>query len=667
MAFVPDQAAPAGRFVADTPEPGFFDRMFEGDANAEKPVLERGTNRMVIDTGTTLARQVGLTARAGLRGLMMIPSMIGDAAGLRTSQSVEGLSDAMHLPRPENQNERISQDVAGGMAGGAGIMGLGSMMYNSAGQVASRVGNMLRSQPALQTVSNATGPGAAAVTREAGGGEGAQLAAGVVGAIAPAAVSYGGPEVVRRLMRGGEEGRQLVGQNLQKFANSGYGEPTVGQASEGRLPRAIESTLAKTPGSAGRMVAKGEAGAAGIGEQVDDMASTLAPRSGAAPAGRAIAGGIREFTKEFRQTSGKLYDALDSHIAADRPIDMTNTANALSALNADIPGAPALSKFFKNSTIQQIEGAMKSDTGDWTTRLPYEAMKKLRTLVGQEIENTSLVSSVPRSKWKALYGALSKDLGEAANEAGPEAIGAYQRANTYYGAGMKRIDDVLQPILNKADPEDIFKAAVSGTKEGATTIAGVMKSLPEESRKVVSATMLRRLGRATAGQQDDLGEAFSTETFLTNWNKIAPEAKTQLFRVMPQAMRKNLDDIAGVASNLREGSKVFANPSGTQQAVSSQMAGGGALVALITGHPEVAAAIGGTAMAANATARLMTHPGFVKWLAKASAAPVGAIGAELNTLTEISGRWNTDDREAAQDYLKSARELETSQKRGAGR
>lgn len=647
-----------GSQAAEPPvEPGFFERMFEGDTNANKPLLERGTNPLVIGAATSIARQVGLTARAGLRGLMSIPAMVGDALGMRSTEAVQGVADLMYLHRPESATERVSQDVAGGMAGGAGFMTLGRLMYNASGQVVSRVGDMLRSQPALQTASNVTGPGAASIARESGASPETELAFGIAGTLAPAPFAYGGPEAIRHLMRGGEEGRELVRSNLQTFARSGYGTPTVGQASEARLPRAIESVLAKTPGSAGRMVDKAEEGAAGLGARIDEMASGLSGKSGAAPAGRQIKGGIKEFVRDFRETSGKLYGELDNHIAKDRPVDMTNTANALSALNADIPGAPALSEFFKNKTIQAIEGAMKSDTGEWTSRLPYEAMKKLRTLVGQEIENTSLASSVPRDKWKALYAALSKDLGEAASEAGPEAQKAFERANKHHRAGMTRIEDVLSPIVSRADPEDIFKAAVSGTKEGASTIAGVMKSLPVESRKVIAATMLRRLGRATPGQQDDLGEAFSTETFLTNWNKISPEAKTTLFGSMPRAMRQDLDKIASVAANLREGSKVFANPSGTQQAVSTQVAGGGFLVALVTGHPEVAAAIGGTALSANVTARLMTNPKFVKWLGEATMVPTGAIGAQLATLAGISGSMQGEDRAAVEDYLNAARRL----------
>lgn len=53
-------------------------------------------------------------------------------------------------------------------------------------------------------------------------------------------------------------------------------------------------------------------------------------------------------------------------------------------------------------------------------------MKKLRTLVGVEIAENSLMSDVPRSKWNPLHGARSADLGTAATQAGPQATAAFR-------------------------------------------------------------------------------------------------------------------------------------------------------------------------------------------------------------------------------------------------
>jgi hypothetical protein len=406
--------------------------------------------------------------------------------------------------------------------------------------------------------------------------------------------------------------------------------------------------------------------------------------------GRAIKGGLEQFVDDFKAQSGKLYDALDKHVAKDAQVGVSNTRAALEKLNADIPGAPNLSKWFKNAKIQGIEGALDKDapatqaqpiisqilgasgeqlvtgqTAGKVAGIPYEALKKLRTLVGNEISDSTIASDVPRSKWKPLYAALSKDMAAAAKEAGPNAEAAFVRANNYHRAGMTRLDDVLGPIMKKGDPEDVFRAALSGTQEGATTIAGVMKSLPPESKKAVSATMLQRLGKATPGKQNELGEVFSTETFLTNWNKLHPDAKRSLFSTLPDEMRSDLDKIAKVASNVREGSKVFANPSGTTQGTASAMTTGGFVISLLTGQWHAAAGIAGGVASSYGAGHLMTSPGFVHWLAKSTRAPVEAAPAQLNQLFQASLYMKGDERKEVRAFVKSAREAAASQGTGA--
>jgi hypothetical protein len=224
---------------------------------------------------------------------------------------------------------------------------------------------------------------------------------------------------------------------------------------------------------------------------------------------------------------------------------------------------------------------------------------------------------------------LSTDLEGAAKNAGTDAATAFNRANTFTRAGMKRLE-VLDSVVDKAGgPESVFRAATSGTKEGATTLRAVMQSLPEDARKTVSATVLRRLGRATAGKQDDLGEKFSTETFLTNWNTLSPQAKAVLFDRYGPTFRSDMDAIAMVASNLRDGSKVFVNPSGTGQAVAQTSAGVAFITTLATGNAGAAAGIASGVAAANGGARLMTNPRVVKWLAQTTRAPRSAIPALL--------------------------------------
>lgn len=257
--------------------------------------------------------------------------------------------------------------------------------------------------------------------------------------------------------------------------------------------------------------------------------------------------------------------------------------------------------------------------GSPTNELPYEAVKKLRTLVGQELENGSLVADVPRSKWKALYAALSEDLNQAAVATGnPEAVKAMKRANAFSRAGYDRIESVLDKVSGQNIPENIYRAATAATdmEAGASKINAVMKSLQPTERDVVRSAFIRRMGLAKAGAQGAEGDIFSSQTFLTNWNKMSPQAKRVMFASEDGNLRESMDAIAKVADNIKQGSKVFANPSGTAPAAAQIGLMAGVGTAAATGQVGTAAAMLGGAAGANLSARLLTSPKFARWLSR---------------------------------------------------
>lgn len=687
------------------------------------------------------AGKAARTIAEGATDLIMLP---GDAVVALTnkafgtnfqtpSESRAYTFDKLGLPRPEGEAERV---IAAGGRGAAGALAFGGAAKQIAPAVSGVTQRVMRTlsgvNPGAVAASGATGGTAAQVTQEAGGGPIAQLAAGIAGGLAPSGIRSGLAAGVKASFRGGEAGRQQVANNIKTFENAGA-SPSVGQATENRFLRGTESLLSRTPGGAGVMTGRAETQAKQIGAGIERQAATLAPKSSAEQAGRTIERGISGeggYVETFKAKQQQLFDDLDEFIPQAARVDVSNTKSTLQSLNASIPGAPAVSKFFQNSKIRGIGDALDSDlaqptdarkaldaaieklsalqrSGDLAIqesgkfqafsrsqgnktdkffpvegqprfpgryspypqrakegaeaaqdaaaiardrrssaqavqesiteleqavaasggKLPYEAVKKLRTLVGREIDEPSLVSDVPRSKWKALYGALSSDLEGAAKVAGPQATAAYRRANNYTRAGMRRLETINSVIDRNGGPESVFRAATSGNKEGATTLRAVMKSLPEDGQKMVTATVLRRLGRAKPGQQDDLGEAFSSETFLTNWNSMAPEAKAVLFNRYGPDFRQNMDQVAKVAANLREGSQVFRNPSGTGQAVAQSTAAATFLVSLFTGNVGTAGAVAGGVASANLGARLLTKPEFVRWLAKTTKAPANAVPA----------------------------------------
>jgi hypothetical protein len=253
-------------------------------------------------------------------------------------------------------------------------------------------------------------------------------------------------------------------------------------------------------------------------------------------------------------------------------------------------------------------------------RLPYEALKKLRTLVGEEISSPSLASDVKSSAWRKLYSGITEDLRGAAQQAGPEAERAWTRANNFFKAGNSRIE-ALDRVVDKAGgPEAVFNAATSGSRDGAFTIRRVMSSLEPDQQKILSATVLRRLGAATPGTATESGE-FSINSFLTNWNRLSPDAKAALFDRYGKTFRDDVDAISRTAGAFRQAGRAGANPSGTAQAATNTAALVGLASAVGTGNYAVAGGIAGGAATANLFARAMTSPRFVRFLSKTTNVP----------------------------------------------
>lgn len=625
---------------------------------APTPSIEDGQRTLPKE----IVRQLGLTGRHIVEGVTALPNMVGDALGLQSSKAISDLLTRVGLPQTENSQERVVGDISRAVFGAAVPLGVGSQMVKAAAPAVKNIGTILSTAPGMQTASAAMGGGAGGVVRESGGSPTAQLAASLAAGLTPSAAAYGAKQLPKSLLAG-KDGQQNIIKNVKIFKEAGVA-PSVGQTTEKRLPRAFESFLSKTPGAAGRMTKKAETEAMAIGNRVEELASAIAPKSSATLAGKAVEEGIsgpHGFINQFRLKQRQLYNALDRFIPKDTEVPVLNTEDALQRLSHPIVGAEETSKILANQKILQVWEALKKDlrkqgikgTDKLLTQqepqkvLPYEAIKQLRTKIGDLLASNELLTDIPRSQLKQVYAAISEDMKAAtALSSNPkQALISWGRANSYTKAGHSRVDNILQTVINKGDPEKIFQAAISGTREGATTFRGVMQSLPQESKKILAATMTRRMGHALPGKQNEMGEIFSTETFLTNWNKLAPEAKQVLFGTQAPSYKNSMEQIAKIANNIREGSKVFANPSGTQPALSNQATVGGAILSLLMGHPGATAGIAGAAGTANLSARLMLNPKFVNWLATEARKPIELLPISLNMLSMNNPEIASDLRE----------------------
>ena len=584
-----------------------------------------------------IARSLGLPVDAVTSAINQASANLGtdfrisDPVG--GAQFIQSVMDNLGLIGPEPTTgggrviRRTAQEVGAGVIPGAGMA---SKAMAPVKALAGEVGL------------SAAGGAAAGEVAEQGGGEMAQLAAQAITPLSVSAVPTLAKGAVRQVVRGGEA--KTVQDTIDTFAESGV-SPSVGQAVQRRAVQNLETLMSKAPGGGTPFFRKATETVNGIQNRVNAIADKLSKGATPEKAGRAIKRSVIGFTDDFKGKAGVLYDKLDEAIPKESPVTVSNTKALLDELAAPIAGAERTTAGIVTPFIRKMQQDLTEDAAEGA--LPYEALKIIRSRIGEKL-TSDLIVDTSKAQLKRVYGAISKDMEKAASDAG--ALEAFKRANKYWAAGLSRIDDFLDPLAKKVQPEDIFMAATKG-KEGATRIRAVMKGLDPKERDIVASTVLRRMGRAKPGAQDEMAEAFSTETFLTNWATLSPQAKSALFSGTPKlkAYSKNLDQIAKTARIIREGSRALANPSGTSSQFANFLTAGLAAGGVV--DPKFLGLAGTVFVGNNALTRLMTSDKFVKFLADTTRYPVERLPGLVSRLATETQNENIQLQKDIQEYL----------------
>jgi hypothetical protein len=210
-----------------------------------------------------LERQLGLTGRAAAQGAAGIVGLAYDPIaavqnylfGTETQPLREQVKRALTdlgVPEPETATERVIGAISEGAvgAGGQAAIARGAERVLTTG--AQRIAGQLAAQPGAQAAAGGGGGGAAQVVAEAGGGPGAQLAAGLAGGIAggraagtsieapsaalPAAVREAEDAGIRVMTSDVRQPATFAGKWLQRTGEmipvAGTGGPRAGQQQE---------------------------------------------------------------------------------------------------------------------------------------------------------------------------------------------------------------------------------------------------------------------------------------------------------------------------------------------------------------------------------------------------------------------------------------------------
>lgn len=569
-----------------------------------------------IATARAARRPFRMGARAALEGFGNATGLVDVLTGGNIASSITGaptqgqlatasanwMSDKAGLPTPQTPGQNQAYAITRGVASAIPTMALGGPFAEA---------------PVAQLLAGGAGGLSGEVAKQNGAGAVGQMLATLAGGIG----GFAGARALSRAPRvsvpsptmaaADRQGITLlpadVGGTGTRFATGIIRGGTIGEIP---IQQAAENSVNSAYNATRRV-------AGNIGAIAEDTTA----------AGQAAQRGARSFIKSSEHVGGKLYDAIP--IKPTQQAATTNTVETLRAVTSGLQSNPLLSEVWaKNPRLQATLSALTPQTKQVPTGMldaqgnplmrevthggtvSWADMKELRTIIGKTVGQPSLTSEGPeRDALRAIYGALSRDMEETARQQGPKALQAFTRATQYWRGRQDRIDNVLSGILGEdgqMSSDAAYRQINSWAQQGAgnsRALARALRSMPEDEAGTIRATVLARLGRSPSGQQGAEGNTFSPATFVINWDKLSPRAKSSLF---PNAQhRADINDLAMVMADMKRAG-AYANTSKTGLVVG----GGqvlGAILHPVAGVPIIAGEFG--------LGKLLSSPRVARWLA----------------------------------------------------
>ena len=555
----------------------------------------------------------------------------------------------------------------------------------------------------LSTARNAAQAGASGFAGNAVADITGNPALGVLASFGPNVADAGAPALRAMGGAGSDAGRQRIAQRVQDFKGAGV-DAGIGLVTDSPVTGWLNNIAANTPGGSYYMDQAARNIQTQMGGRVGGIVNDLSPN---AVGPRAAGNQVTQATQDYRTRQQDIYSRLDERanerMDPSARVPIANFQQRFEQKFAPIPGAPGTSEALTGplrgayklggALIDDANGGagpsaqlggqslsvMQTPDGRWiptpqgaqapqSAGVPYTALSAIKGRMGDlAYPSNPLLTDANQGALKYLYGGLKADQQAAALNAGPAAAAARDRATDFYAGTQRKLQDVLAPLAKGGDitPGDVYDRLASMTKDQGSELARAWVSIPAAARKTVTATVVDHLGRATPGQQNAAGDAFSSRQFLTNWNRVTPEAKDVLFRGFPEgpAMRSKLDAVAQAADVIDQSTKSYVNPSKTGKATAAAALGGSALAGLL-GHPVAGlygiGAVGGSAI----TAKMLTNPRFVNWLAITPKLPAARLTAQL---TALSGWMRMEkDPQLKRDVQDFVRRVQGTQDLGQG-
>lgn len=531
------------------------------------PVDEATFGQQMNAAISDIPRQIGLTARYGLEGLGTIPQILGGAMesmgipGAGTNMGTK-LSDAVGLPTPNTQMEKIAGDASRMMVGAAVPVGIASRLAGTAPGIAKTVATQLSSNPGMQIASAGSAGAAGGYTRETGGNEGSQFAASLTAGIAtPFAINKGlqfagsASDIAKRLMT--PQSAQVT--NINIAIENALKDSGMTMAD---LPQQIQNGLRNDVTEAFK-ISKGNLSPEAIRRLADYRLTGLTPTAAGLTLDPATVTRQKNLAKlginskdVTAQQLGQTENANNRQLITGLNELGASTADDALAGGQKIIGALDNRNSQAKSVIDQFYQMARDTQGRGAALDPYHFSQAANDLLDKSLLGGKLPSDVKNLLNKAATGEMpltvdtaeqfktrigdlqraSSDMAErkalglvrqalddtplVSNQGiGQDSIDAFNRARSINRAWMKIVDKTpaLQAVRDGIEPDKFVQQFIIGSGGNANVmdvaaLKSSIKTSPEAMQSVKDQITAYLKGKALNGAADEVGN-FSQSTY----------------------------------------------------------------------------------------------------------------------------------------------------------
>ncbi len=568
-------------------------------------------------------KNLGIGARGLVKSVGAIPDLLatpanialglqGKAPLLTASEDLGKAFDYVTGNRfqPQGFGENALGTAAEFVGGGAGIAKAG----------ATKASEFATKYLAPQTAGQYASLGAAGAGLEAGkqldpGGVVAPIAGSLLGAFAPGAalkgLSYlGAPIKNTQNALAGALG--VNPEKFQSFENAGL-SPTLGDVSDSRFIKGAQNVILEAPFSGYKI-------SDAIKKTNEAIDSRLSGGIAQDEAGSLAQSGLRNYQKRGSDVAGRLQQRMATHLVPDEAIPVNKTLQAIGGQTKF--STPEAQAQFSSSALGKEYTKLGSIAERNNGSIPYQDLVYFRQNIDDQINNFGLMGfSKEQGALKNLRTQIQGDIGEAFKGKGPQAGRDFERFNKFYTQFARKNEDVINGLLKDKTATQAFRSIASDLRLDAGKANTVLKTLNPEQKQVFSQSLVRELGMNPQNE-------FSPSYFATNFKKLEPNAQEVLLAPYSKETRTQMRSIVDAIDNMKE-TKAISNPSGSF----NQAFRGGALIGAVTNPVSTGALL----LGANASAKLMTNPKFIGWLARAPGLKtVEEVGSHISKLERIA-------------------------------